>query len=179
MSIAKKAVIFLGACLAFLAVEAVLSWYFYPWSGNVSVKIKELVREKRVTTFDLKVVASFPWTEVYLFGPYQMREDICLVLGLTGFECWWVAPAMVDESHDFLVFRNDQEIVHREHHALYHGDFSFGGQPRPLRHHDAHFIIVQGSKMTTGDVWLYLEHRAPSSNFGLHAVIVGADELKR
>jgi hypothetical protein len=167
MRVAKKVAILVGAAFGTLLLAAVWWLFSYPFPGEVSTAIGREVRSARTGTIDLGKVAPFAWTEMLSFGPYQFREDICPVLDLTGFECWWTVPDIVDERYYFVVFRERQRITHCEHHARINGDFYDSGLPRPLLRRDAIFTFSQKGVTTRGDPWFTLKH-SPSSTLSLN-----------
>jgi hypothetical protein len=125
-------------------------------AGKVSKRIAHEVRAKHAQHVDMAEMTDFPWDELYLFGPYQVRDSICKTLRISGTECSRVSPDMVDEGDFLLVFRHKGHIAHVEKHRRYFGDFSSTDKPQPIRREDAKFLVQQSDVAADGKPWLRL-----------------------
>lgn len=56
------------------------------------------VGDQHVPVVDLHKLTDFEWSDLFLFGPYQGREEICATLNLRDRSCTDVAPISVDEG---------------------------------------------------------------------------------
>jgi hypothetical protein len=160
MTVTRKIVVVLAFAPALALFALALYLPASPLTGDVSTSLQREIREKKLEAINLAELTNFSWTEMFAFGPYRDRDDICPILGLSGFRCWWVVPAMVDEGHYFLAFRDGSEIAHYEHHRRRNGDFYGSGQPQPVRREDAQFVVVKGPPLTSGDPSLPLRFKS-------------------
>lgn len=130
---------------------------FEPSAGKVGARIGEAIREMKAQEVDIASMTDFAWDELFLFGPYEDRSNICASLGLHGAECDHTAPEYIDEGAFLMVFRLDGKIIHVENHRRYFGDFSRSGVPQPILRSAAKFSSRQGDTTTDGRPWYYLE----------------------
>jgi len=133
-------------------------------AGEFSVALGKRLQVERQPVVDLAKVTSLNWEELFIFGPYSIREESCKLLQLSWLECRFTIPSSVDEGEYFLVFRAKQKVVHSERHARGNGDFhSRGGRrPQPVSHLSAKFNVVPtGSATPQGAQWFRLEYANP------------------
>jgi hypothetical protein len=161
MTVAKRAM--LGAVLFGFPI-ALVFWNIVPSpGGEVSTAVGREVREKRASTVNFSQLTGFSWTEMFIFGPYEDRKDMCLALGLSGVRCRWIVPSSIGEGECFLVFRDHSEVVHYEYHARRNGDFY--RPPRPVQRDNSTFSVSQDNQFSSGYLWYFLKHepRSPGS----------------
>lgn len=56
------------------------------------------------TQVDMARAADFAWDEMFVFGPYYPKNDICKTLKFTALQCSAAGIADVEEGEFFLVF---------------------------------------------------------------------------
>nr|WP_315228848.1 hypothetical protein [uncultured Albidiferax sp.] len=153
---AASPVVLLGAALALNACSAIEP------AGEFSSALGKLVRSESTRSIDLSTVSPLAWDELFVFGPYSLRENSCKTLGLGWFTCWTTLPSDVNESEYVLVFRQKSKIVHVEHHSRANGDFSWQDNPRPqpiLRSAAVFSILLVSNRAPQGQRWYRLEHQ--------------------
>jgi hypothetical protein len=85
-------------------------------SGPVGKAVRHEVREKRQQEIDLARVVPFEWDELFLFGPYTPRGEVCKELQLNKAECLIsVKSESTDDGVMFLVLRHKDKIMSQSH----------------------------------------------------------------
>lgn len=113
--------------------------------GQFSTALAKKLQAERPTEIDLATVSTIAWDELFIFGPYSVREDNCRVLALDLFECRTTFPETVAESDNVLVFRRQGKVMRAEVHPRRDGDFSSSAgppPPRPILRSAAPFSVV-------------------------------------
>ena len=153
---AASPVVLLGAALLLHACNATEP------VGEFSSALGKLVRSESTRRVDLSTVSPLAWDELFVFGPYSLREDSCKTLGLGWFTCRTTLPAEVNDSEYVLVFRLKSKIVHVEHHSRANGDFYLHDNvlPQPILRTAAVFsILLVSNRAPQGQRWYRLEHQ--------------------
>jgi hypothetical protein len=160
-----KSTLVVGFCVSLIACNP---FDFSSPAGPVGKALHKEVREKKSVEVDFKKIVPFAWDEMYLFGPYMPREDVCKRLGLAGLQCWYhVSETSTDDGEMFLVFRLKGDIVHTEMHSRFNGDFIPMTYPQPVTPERGRFVIIEDGRLASGEPWLRLRpvkdtERAPT-----------------
>jgi hypothetical protein len=126
-------------------------------SGPVGKALRHEVREKKQKEIDLSRLISFEWDELFLFGPYTPRSEVCKELKLNEPECSVVVKSeSTDDGEMFLVFRHKEKIVHTEMYIRFNGDFTPLDFKQPITPTDAKFIVKEEGQSASGEPWLRL-----------------------
>ena len=123
-------------------------------SQQFSTALAKKLQSEHPTEIDLANVSAIAWDELFIFGPYSMREANCSVLKLDLFECRTTFPAMVGEGDNVLVFRRNGKVMRAEVHPRANGDFSSSigtPPPRPVLRAAARFSVVPTDKARPED----------------------------
>lgn len=131
-------------------------------SGEFSAALGEHLHKNHPLEVDLATVQpTAAWDELFIFGPYSIREQSCRTLGLGGLECRLTMPAQVPEGEHVLVFRLAGRVQRTERHARLNGDFH--GHPQPVARSAARFAVVPTPDLLPdGRRWWRLEHKPQS-----------------
>lgn len=129
--------------------------------GEASVALGRAVRSASSGEVDLAKVWSRPWDELYVFGPYSLREDSCRVLGLDRLTCLATIPGYVGDHEYLLVLRHEATITLVERHRRIDGDFYNREvpMPRPVPRANAVFAVKAVPAMGGSPAWYRLEHK--------------------
>ncbi len=93
-------------------------------SGEVGWALKKEIRDKKSRVVSIVRLTRFEWDELFLFPPYEPKNDICKRLALTPEECKnTITLESSDDSQMLMVFRNKGKVVHTEIHIRRNGDF--------------------------------------------------------
>ena len=135
--------------------------YRYFRTGEVSQALKRELRDKKTRQVELVKLTRFEWDELFLFGPYFPRSEICKRLELSELECKFaITVVSTDDGEMLLVFRLKKKIVHTEIHLRWHGDFvSALGEERSRQAftpQTAVFSVSTENKDMPGEAWLIL-----------------------
>jgi len=126
-------------------------------NGPVGKAIRHEVREKKQKEIDLVEVVPFNWDELYLYGPYMPRSEICKDLKLKELECLIVVSSeSTDDGDMFLVLRHKKKIVHTEMYRRFNGDFTPLDFKLPITPSEAKFVVKEEGKVVSGEPWLKL-----------------------
>ena len=123
-------------------------------SQQFSTALANKLQSVRPTEIDLATVSAITWDELFIFGPYSMREANCSALKLDLFECRTTFPEMVGEGDNVLVFRRNGKVMRAEVHPRANGDFSSSigtPPPRPVLRAAARFSVVATDKVRPED----------------------------
>ena len=136
---------FLSACS--------LSSYFS--SGPVGKALVKELRIRHKSEVDLKQIVGFSWDELYLYGPYTPREEVCKQFSISTEDCPTVIPFdTMDDGIMTMVFRDKGKIVHAELHYRVNGDFV--GSSQPVKPDQARFRVEHDGRAVDGTAWLKL-----------------------
>lgn len=126
-------------------------------SGPVGQALRHEVREKKQKEIDLARVVPFKWDELFLFGPYTPRSEVCKELKLNEPECLIVVKSeSTDDGEMFLVLRHQGNIVHTEMYIRFNGDFTPLDFKQPITPTDAKFTVKEEGRSASGEPWLRL-----------------------
>lgn len=131
--------------------------------GEFSTALNNKVRVEQAAEVDLSTISQMPWDELFVFGPYSLRERNCELLQLGWFACRITFPSSVSEGEHILVFRENKQVVHSERHARMNGDFSSRESklPFPVVRSDARFAVVaEAAAAPQGLKWFRLDHKS-------------------
>jgi hypothetical protein len=131
-------------------------------AGEFSSALGNLVRSGTARQVDLSTLSPLAWEELFVFGPYSIREGSCKTLQLGWFTCRTTLPAEVNESEYVLVFRLKSKVVHVEHHSRANGDFYSKDSVRPqpiLRTAAVFSVLLVSNRAPQGQRWYRLEHQ--------------------
>ena len=128
-----------------------------PKAGPLSAALGKLVREDRVREVDLAAVWPLPWDEIFVFGPYSMRESNCQILELGWLRCRMTLPAMVEDGEFVLVFRVRSDVTRVERHSRWNGDFA--SRPQPIPRTSAIFSVEPDGHSSGSETWYRLVYR--------------------
>lgn len=93
--------------------------------ANVSKAIGKLIDERKSETIRLADATSFDWDQVYLFGPYAARRDVCATLRIGEEECERQVPFESQDDGDMsIAFLKNGRLVHYARHSRANGDFT-------------------------------------------------------
>ena len=126
-------------------------------SGPVSWALKKEVRDRGATRIVLSQLTSFGWDQLYLFGPYSPKSEVCAELKVAAADCdRKVRDDSTDDGEMLLVFRRAGEVVHVELHYRWHGDFTPVPVAQPISRERAVFRVQQEGQTASGGPWLKL-----------------------
>jgi hypothetical protein len=109
----------------------------------------------------LSKYTPFEWDELYVFGPYNDKQQVCGTLSLGRVQCMLqLEEDFLNDGVQSLVFRLRGEVVHSELHARWHGDFYPTPPNQPLTPLTAVFEVTTMGVSTTGNPWRVLRLRA-------------------
>lgn len=61
---------------------------------------------------DLGAAMTFAWDQVAMFGPYQVKPQICKTLSLSKWDCFWLPePSVEDSGPSMIVFLRDGAVA--------------------------------------------------------------------
>ena len=121
---------------------AVVSMMAAGCSGDarVSKAIGRLVDERKSETIRLADATSFEWDQVYLFGPYRARRDVCTTLGIQEKDCErQIRFESQDDGEMSIAFLANGRLVHYVRHSRANGDFTPVPAAQPLSRDHAVF----------------------------------------
>ena len=148
-AVASTALLLLSAC-------------FSGGAGEFSTALGKKLQSGRPAEVNLSTITPLHWDELFIFGPYSIREDSCRTLQLGWFECRTTLPSAVSEGEYILVFRTNAKVVHSEHHSRANGDFysQTTQRPQPIKRSAAKFTVEPVSNvLPQGTQWFRLEHK--------------------
>jgi hypothetical protein len=127
-------------------------------AGTFSETLGAKLRAERPLEIDLSTIGSDHWEELFIFGPYTMREGNCQVLQLGWLECRITFPASVDEREFILVFRGGGKIIQSEHHPRLNGDFA--PHAMPVKRSAATYVVRSTTTAPPQNLqWFRLEYK--------------------
>jgi hypothetical protein len=91
---------------------------------------------------EIAALTEFAWTDLYAYGPYAGRPEICAELKLAEDRCLAVAPEFVEEHQYFFVFLDSGRLVHFEHHDRVNGDFYEPRPKNPIKRERSRFLVT-------------------------------------
>ena len=131
------------------------------FSGPVSMELRKQIRDQKQTVIDLKEIVPFEWEELYLFSPYTPCSEICKQLGIPDSECKDVISSeSMDDGEMYMIFLRNGEIVHKEMHIRFNGDFTPLDFRQPLNPDKAVFTVKNDGVSARGEPWLRLRLRS-------------------
>lgn len=143
--------------LALVCLAACGEAYRYFKSGPVGWALKRELRDLHAQRVVLSQLTSFAWDEVFLFGPYFPKADVCSVLAIPVSQCEGsVAVESADDGEMTLAFRKSGALVHTELHYRWHGDFTPTPMSQPIARSKANFRVLPEGRGASGGVWLKL-----------------------
>lgn len=93
--------------------------------GEVSLALKQELRDKHTKEIAIAKLTKFEWDELYLVGPYQPTIKICKRLALSQADCVsTVKSESTSEGEILMIFRRNGKVVHSEMHGRGNGDFT-------------------------------------------------------
>lgn len=115
---------------------------------DVSQAIGKRIEERRSDTIRLADATSFAWDQVYLFGPYTPRQDVCSTLRIQASDCErLVSFESSDDGEMSLAFLARGELVHFTRHVRSNGDFTPVPAEQPLSRDQAVFRVLPGARL--------------------------------
>lgn len=115
---------------------------------DVSKAISKLIDERTSDTIRLADATPFTWDQVYLFGPYAPRQDVCSTLRIQESDCERLVPfASNDDAEMSIAFLARGELVHFTRHVRSNGDFTPVPAEQPLSKDQAVFRLAPGAKL--------------------------------
>lgn len=131
--------------------------YRYFNSGPVGWALKHELRDRHSQRVVLSQLTRFAWDEVFLFGPYLPKSDVCAALAISDSQCEHsISAESTDDGEMLLAFRQSGALVHTELHFRWHGDFTPIPSPQPIARSRAVFRVVPEGQGASGGVWLKL-----------------------
>jgi hypothetical protein len=131
--------------------------YRYAVSGPVGWQLKREIRDRGAKRIVLSELTAFAWDEVYLFGPYLPRSEVCKTLKLSVDDCnRKVTAESTDDGEMFVAFQERGALVHAEMHIRWHGDFTPVPEHQPIAKKNAVFKVVPAGQGALGGSWLKL-----------------------
>ncbi|NOX77096.1 MAG: hypothetical protein GXP17_10920 [Gammaproteobacteria bacterium] len=129
--------------------------YFY--SGKVGKAIRKELRELNKQKMVLSEITPFEWDELFLFEPYASNFTVCKKLDIPFDQCEKEIPEKsMDDGEMYIVFRNNNNIVHKEMYIRFNGDFTPLNFTQPLTPSTAIFLVKEYGKSASGKPWLKL-----------------------
>ena len=163
----RQTVRLIGWSTLFLAALAA-SVYFVMRAqvGPVSDAIGAAAEVAKAQPIVISKVTHFEWDELWVFGPYSDKDEVCRRLALNGLRCTFqVKEDFLSDGVQSLVFRLRGSVVHSELHARSHGDFYPTPPNQPLTPSTAVFDVFASGISTAGDPWRILRlHGAKYEN---------------
>jgi hypothetical protein len=131
--------------------------YRYAVSGPVGWQLKREIRDRGAKRIVLSELTTFAWDEVYLFGPYFPRSEVCKALKLSVDDCnRRITAESTDDGEMLIAFRERGALVHSEMHMRWHGDFTPVPERQPIAKKNAVFKVVPAGQGASGGFWLKL-----------------------
>jgi len=128
--------------------------------AEISRSIRDLVRERKAEYIRLADATSFNWDQVYLFGPYVSRSQVCGTLKLQAEECArQVTVESTDDGDMSIAFLAQGQLVRYARHTRKNGDFTPVPQGQPLSPNAAVFRVVRDEVAGHERIWLKLVPR--------------------
>ncbi len=125
------------------------------YESPVSSAIAEKVLKGEGTIINLTELTDFKWDKLYIFDPYESRDNIQSLIGqqfLKNNEL----PMGVSEGDAFLLFMKDNKVVHYFNHPRGKGDFSGLKNHNWFTPQNAKFQVFQEGRGLYGK-WLKLK----------------------
>ena len=118
---------------------------------GVSKAIGKLVDERKSDTIRLADATSFEWDQVYLFGPYAARRDICATLRIGEADCARQVPFESQDDGDMsIAFMDKGRLVHYARHSRANGDFTPVPGAQPISRERAVFRKLSAGEAQAG-----------------------------
>ncbi|WP_306396449.1 hypothetical protein [Telluria beijingensis] len=118
---------------------------------RVSKTIGKLIDEGGANSIRLADATSFDWDQVYLFGPYAARRDICATLRIGERECERQVPfESQDDDEMSIAFLAKGRLVHYVRHSRANGDFTPVPAQQPISRDRAVFRKPRGGEAEAG-----------------------------
>jgi hypothetical protein len=137
---------------------------------GISEAIGALARDRNVTELHLSQAAPFAWDEVYLFGPYTPREQVCKTLRIPVSDCQRFIPfESVDDGDMTLAFMLQHCMARYTMHRRKNGDFlPLAAAGQAIAEERASFRVVRGNDGADGKVRIRLV-QTPADGSAVHA----------
>lgn len=115
---------------------------------DVSKAIGKLIEQRESKTIRLAEATRFAWDQVYLFGPYTPRQDVCSTLRIPDNDCERLVPfESSDDGEMSIAFLAQGEFVHFTRHVRSNGDFTPVPAEQPLSSDQAVFRVLPGARL--------------------------------
>lgn len=145
--------------LLYLALISLLGCSGPNQPGPVSKELHNKLRIEESHDVDLAKLTTFGWDELFMYGPYMLRTEICKQLGISESDCRkQVRAESSDDGEMVLIFRKHGKIVHTELHFRINGDFLPLSFPQPLTPQNARFAAKTEGESTSGKPWMKLTY---------------------
>jgi hypothetical protein len=100
------------------------------------------VLNSRASQVDMRSVANFVWDDMFIFGPYTPKDQICQTLKHSVSQCSYEGIRDVDESEHLIVFLHSASVTRVESLPRTVGDFDDNCLNKDLKR-DAVVLSVQ------------------------------------
>lgn len=125
------------------------------YESPVSSAIAEKVSKGEGTIINLAEMTSFEWDKLYIFDPYESRDNIQNSIGQQFLKTDEL-PMGVSEGDTLLVFTKNNQVVHYFNHPRGKGDFSGLKNHNWFTPQNAKFQVFQEGRGLYGK-WLKLK----------------------